>query len=385
MIAVDIDRLQPVFGDPDGCSFVILAAPDVVDQLTITGGVGYLNRTLVPAAAVEVPVVLQRMPARSHVFCITSDGPFLSPNASNVSSIKLGVLPMYSTGFSWAKLATALDLIGALDFSEQYAESQRVIAIISDATRLILTSTRFQTRAELELGATWDDLYVFNQSGPISWGRQSVVPGGEVSLLTDGHGDYSAASRFNLSGTVPIYGYPVLHRGSCPCRDVRGEQAGSDLACATAGKAALARKQVEIFENLTGIQHQAITATVEAGCIVDLQPAGRDRVATDQLLALFAEDNRYRKIHELGLGLNPSDTFFLPQNFLPNEMRRGVHFGLGLTPFTEFHLDLTCPTITVEAEVGGTLRSVLDEEQRDTPRGVALSPDSILEGSRGRS
>jgi hypothetical protein len=41
------------------------------------------------------------------------------------------------------------------------------------------------------------------------------------------------------------------------------------------------------------------------------------------------------------------DRCLVGENFLPNEMRRGIHFGLGLTPYTDFHVDLTTSLVDV--------------------------------------
>ena len=92
-----------------------------------------------------------------------------------------------------------------------------------------------------------------------------------------------------------------------------------------------------------------VVATVNAGAIVSLVSVSANQGFRQALETLFEDDPRYTKIHELGLGLNPIVAFY-PGNFLPNEMRQGVHFGLGLTPFTRFHIDLVCDQILVTAE-----------------------------------
>jgi len=86
--------------------------------------------------------------------------------------------------------------------------------------------------------------------------------------------------------------------------------------------------------------------------IMDIKPGGKERQFCDALSAMFEEDDNYRKIHEIGFGLNPDIYSFKGDKFLPNEMRRGVHFGLGLTPFTELHLDLACDNVAVIIDSG---------------------------------
>jgi len=91
---------------------------------------------------------------------------------------------------------------------------------------------------------------------------------------------------------------------------------------------------------------------VQGGVIQDIRPVGPDNAFVRALRGMLDDDPNYAKVHELGFGLNPCEGFFLYDNFLPNEMKLGVHFGLGLTPFTEFHLDLACTSIAVYAESG---------------------------------
>jgi hypothetical protein len=272
---------------------------------------------------------------------------------------------MFSTGFSWPKLHEALRLIFKLDYSEQYERSQAVLSRLTDARHLFFESDAIGTKAILDFSNPFKDLYLFNQSGPIEWGRQSVLPNGEVSLLTDGHGQYSSESKFNLDGDLPLLAYPVLHRGACPCAISRAgapcSRAAEDArACSTMPTRFVSSERHEhVFWSLARIGRSRAVVRVRAGTIVELTSPNRCDPSIRMLSKLMEEDENYRKVHEIGFGLN--DGFLFQGNFLPNEMRAGVHFGLGLTPFTEFHLDFVCSSLSLVVETNEDQRIPLFE------------------------
>lgn len=113
-----------------------------------------------------------------------------------------------------------------------------------------------------------------------------------------------------------------------------------------------------MFSGLREMASHPAQATVSHGVVEELVPLGPRTNFVKQLDHLLRTDENYRKIHEIGFGLNPSRGFFLNENFLPNEMRLGVHFGLGLTPYTDFHLDLVCVPIAVTCRKGGRIAPI---------------------------
>jgi len=79
----------------------------------------------------------------------------------------------------------------------------------------------------------------------------------------------------------------------------------------------------------------------------------------EMLEHMFAVDSRYRIVWEIGHALNVS-LDILPGNHAMNEVYGGVegclHWGLGLTPFTQYHLDIISPYTSV---IGGATGDVL--------------------------
>jgi hypothetical protein len=90
---------------------------------------------------------------------------------------------------------------------------------------------------------------------------------------------------------------------------------------------------------------------IQDGVITAIEGKSTDpgRRALAQLLEM---DSRYSKVHEIGIGINRSRRFRRSDNFMPNEMRRGLHIGLGLTPYTDFHIDIACSDVQVYAADG---------------------------------
>jgi len=120
-----------------------------------------------------------------------------------------------------------------------------------------------------------------------------------------------------------------------------------------------AELQEQVYRNLVDIERCAVIVRVAGGVIEDIRCTSNESRFAVQLNGLIESDDNYRKIHEIGFGLNPNDGFFLDENFLPNEMQLGVHFGLGLTPYTKFHLDIACSAVSAISDMGNEQVKVL--------------------------
>lgn len=348
-------NLSGLYGQADGCRFIAIVSREFFDQLDLdTEGSSYQDVEAKAADAREIPSILESFDGRHHVFCVTSDASFRSPSPRAVWRLKLGVLPLYSTGASLHKLRRAIKLLEALDYQGQYAQSRSIIKTLGSADRLVLESREFGTVATLSLWDGPDRIHFFNQSGPLGWGHQSVLPNGEISLLADGHGSFSSTSRFALDGDLVILGLPVVHRGSCPCQIARAGRCTEASDCGLDERHVPRSRLDAVFSDLAELATSGLLLRVRAGVIEDLRPLGRrargDARGLRRLTQLLADNENYRKVHELGIGLNPWAGFPREGNFLPNEMLRGPHFGLGLTPFTEFHVDLTSPKLDLRVE-----------------------------------
>ncbi|GJH03185.1 hypothetical protein [Paraburkholderia terrae] len=79
---------------------------------------------------------------------------------------------------------------------------------------------------------------------------------------------------------------------------------------------------------------------------------------SEQAGTLGDVDSRYRILWEIGFGIN-TESRILPGNHAMNETYGGtagaIHFGIGLTPYTQYHLDIICPNTTVKTSHGDYL------------------------------
>ena len=361
-IKLYLSGFQKIFGDPGNVIFVGAFSKEVFPFIEIIADSSYKDVEIFSIDAEEIPATIAAIPGHKHVFCITTDATFRSPDPSSLTDVKLGVLPLFSTGYSFEKLRKSLELIFQADYKAQNEKSQQVLELLENADEIMLKSNS-SIIARLDLLYP-NRVYFFNQSGYMDWGQQSVLPGGEVSLLTDSHGQYSAESKFSFNGYLDLKGIPVVHYGTCPCSIARycSRFKKSDSNKKTISQnnqlSSIREKQTSIFLRLSDLYYNPVRIKIDSGVITDLAPVGKKSEAFFQLLELFEEDGNYKKIHEFGIGLNNNYVLLPNDNFLPNEMIEGIHLGLGLTPFTEFHIDLVCPYIEVYT-VNGNIKNNL--------------------------
>ena len=103
----------------------------------------------------------------------------------------------------------------------------------------------------------------------------------------------------------------------------------------------------------------AVIATVTEGEIQDLETSCPQAVeASEMLQMLFEVDSRYRVIWEIGVGAN-TQMEVIQANRSPNESyghkNGAIHWGLGLTPWTQYHIDIICPNTVIVNEKGEIL------------------------------
>ena len=154
-----------------------------------------------------------------------------------------------------------------------------------------------------------------------------------------------------IDGELSFRGLPILHNGE---------------------PSYLRADQSRIWKELSTIDEHAVIATVEKGFVTDLRATNpRSEPACRMLSRMFNVDSRYRMIEELGFALNTS-LDLLPGNYAMNEVYGGtegaLHIGLGLTPYTQYHLDIICPDTYIENQDGqlvhGTKHGIRDENRR---------------------
>jgi hypothetical protein len=178
----------------------------------------------------------------------------------------------------------------------------------------------------------------FEQSGGLQWGEQVMGPGGEISVLPLGFAEFSASRRLPINGEIALRGQPIVHGGAASF--LRADQA-------------------RLFQAINCLHEHALIATLRNGVVTKLSATHpRVQPALQLLNALCSIDSRYAILWEIGFGLNTTLSM-LPGNHAMNEVYGGshgvLHWGLGLTPHTQYHLDFLCPSAQVRNPQGALL------------------------------
>lgn len=180
------------------------------------------------------------------------------------------------------------------------------------------------------------DDYEWNiQAGYLDWGEQQISPSGEISVLPADIWEFSDTLKLDIEGEITLCGLPILHSGEVSF---------------------LRRDQKHIFNELKAVHTTPIIAQVENGVITGLRAVERKGESAVRILqSLFDVDSRYRTIWELGFAVNTT-LELIWANRAMNEVYGAsngcLHFGLGLTPYTQYHLDIICPGTTIYDEQG---------------------------------
>lgn len=335
-ITVDPDKLRQ-FGSPEDAVFCLVTNPEFKDDIVVKKSGRYRDYITVPLHQGErFEDILPNIPEPSHIFGVSPAAFFESP-MSEVLGPRRKVLAMAcnSTPTTLELIAHFLDVMERTSPEEQDSFSDTFFELLDEANHLVYVDRKRGTSATLQ---HLEDTLVWNQqAGALEWGQQQIVPAGEISVLPISITEFEEDLRLPLEGDIVIRGYPILHSGTPSFS--RADQA-------------------RIYRELSVLNQHAIVCRVESGAITDIRPdTPGAKPAVDMLNAMFAVDSRYRIVWEMGHALN-TELELVVGNHAMNEVYGGtqgcLHWGLGLTPFTQFHLDIISPDTTVYTD-GGTV------------------------------
>ncbi len=327
------------FRSSEGCTFCLVTNSDIVDRFLIEDNGSYTDyRTINYDHEGSFEEILrEEIPECSHVFVVSPNTFFRSPNPKVLGSKrKLLAMACNSTPTPLEAIEHFLGVIERTDPQAQIAFAERFFKLGQASERLEIVDERYGTRAIFN---HLDDSYEWNlQAGFLEWGEQQISPSGEISVLPADIWDFNPKLRLAINGEIVLQGLPILHSGE---------------------PSYLREDQARIFNQLQQIEHHALITSVEQGIVKSLRATHLDaEPAAEMLEAMFAVDSRYRIIWEVGFALNTS-LDLLRGNYAMNEVYGGtngvLHFGLGLTPYTQYHLDLICPRTLVYGEDGKLL------------------------------
>jgi hypothetical protein len=320
------------FGDSDGAAFVLVTTEDVGRSIQLMDDARKYSSLSIALAHSkdDIEPLFSALPAHAHVLVVLPNIYFPSPTSETLGPRrKLAVLACNSTPTSSAMVHHFLMQAYKTDPRRQELLAEKFFNAAEVSSYLTFSDDRYGCAATFKIHD--DDLQWHEQIGTLAWGQQQLLPSGEVSTLPVSVYGEDIKSTLSIDGTLALHGFPVLHTGR---QSVRLED------------------QKRLFQELATVETAAIIATVEHGRITKFEPTGAaSRPAVNTLEALSAVDSRYRTIVEVGLGLNTELELF-PGNSAMNEVYGGpngvVHFGIGLSPFTQYHLDLVCPDTKVK-------------------------------------
>jgi hypothetical protein len=170
---------------------------------------------------------------------------------------------------------------------------------------------------------------------------------------------FQARRRLVVNGEITLCGQPIIHVGAASFLR-------EDQAC--------------IYQQLAYVRDHALIASLHDGVITKLYATHPSTwPALNMMQALFTVDSRYRILWEIGIGLN-STLKLLSGNHAMNEMFGGengtVHWGFGLTPYTQYHMDFICPSTRIFGDNGTVLIGPPDKESYT--RQVPIPTEGIL-------
>ncbi|MFJ9406960.1 hypothetical protein [Streptomyces sp. NPDC101393] len=325
------------FGSAEGSIFCLITNRELEGELEIVKEAPYAEyRTIIlgPGDDFEAMLAEGVIPQRSHSLAISPYRFFESPSEEVLGSErKLMGMACNSTPTDLGTIRHFIDVIERTSAQEQGEFSDRFFELAESTDHLVYVDERHGTRAVLDHLA--DGLVWNQQAGPLDWGEQQIVPSGEISVLPTQIVEFDESLHLPLEGSVAFRGFPILHSGT----------------------PSFTRKdQARLQGKLAGLEREAIVCDVRKGTITSLRPYRTEGAAVARVFeAMFEVDSRYSLIWEMGHALNTS-LDILPGNHAMNEVYGGergcLHWGLGLTPFTQYHLDIISPDTTVYTENG---------------------------------
>jgi hypothetical protein len=320
------------FGKGEGSTFCLVTNSRLVERFIIREGNGYKNYKIIAYDVGDdlTRILRDQIPEPSHILVIAPDCYFHSPEPQHLGNLrKLCVMACNSTPTSIESINHFFQYAKNINPREQEKMVEQFFINCETTERLKFVDEKYQTIAEFQ--HLNNKLQWHEQIGELYWGEQQLFPSGEISVLPVELFALDLNVKLDIDGQLAFTGTPIVHSGT---------------------SSFLAEDQARIFEALSTIRYHAIIVTLHQGIITKIEashPATKS--AADILNAMCEVDSRYRMILEIGFAINHHLELF-PGNCAMNEVyavntNGTIHFGLGLIPHTQYHLDLICPATKV--------------------------------------
>lgn len=327
------------FGSPDNAVFCLISNPKLLPYFDIDAA-GYDSSIKIAYSNdgdTFEEILTSKIPNKAHILVISPDAFFQSPAQELIGmGRKLIVMACNSTPSDIESIRHFLSIIEKTDPQLQQDKADYFFEVGEQADYLEFLDNVNGTKAKFN---HMDDSYLWSeQAGLLSYGEQQLAPSGEISVLPLRIQEFDEQLRLDFNGTIALHGCPILHNGT---------------------PSFLRSDQSRIYSALSHIQECAIIAEVNQGVITYLTAQSKKSEQSKNMLqAMFDTDSRYRILWEIGFGVNTKHDI-LVGNYAMNETFGGtngaIHFGLGLTPYTQYHLDIICPNTSVVTNNGDVL------------------------------
>ncbi|MGP3691675.1 hypothetical protein ACTVZO_44775 [Streptomyces sp. IBSNAI002] len=327
-VPISPEQFRKVFGGDLGDVFLLVTSPGVRSALTVENSatpVQEYNWTGPDSRAglIAAMAAIRDSGRRASVLWIADDE-FVHFEDEDLVGMAMGAFSSFSVPFSVESLRNNIRVVSEVDYERELGIEEEFLTLLDQADDMLFLGREFGTEAvfQHQLSEHW-----FSLHGPLLPGQQVVLPTGELSSLVNASGEFELHTHFTLNGEITLQGAPIVHRG------------GHETSLA---------ETEQVYRDLSSMADQPAIITLAEGRITAVRPAvaGRGEFAAN-LEKLLAKDDRYAKVHEIGFGTNTSCAPLLPGNHFANERHPGVHLGLGLGTFTQYHIDLMSTAIDV--------------------------------------
>lgn len=331
MISIYPSRFKQ-FGNTSGNSFCLITNSDCLDKFDLVQEGSYNSYYKLPYDEGDDFSLLlsKKIPENSHIIVISPHCLIHSVAPETLSKRKLLIFACNSAPTTLDSIEHFLRCGEKTNPAEQEQLAHEFFQVAEETELLKLRDDQYNTTATFH---HLDEAYGWHeQLGVLDWGEQQVFPSGEIAcfLVPLKAKTIDEQIRFDINGEIALIGSPVLHSGP-PSFQLSDQE--------------------RIYQQLATIRNHALIATVKNGEITDLNCTDKAaRRSHEMLTAMFDVDSRYRIIYEVGFALN-HHVKTIAANSAMNEVSAGkkgsVHFGIGMLPYTQYHLDIICPETRV--------------------------------------
>ncbi|PWI46485.1 hypothetical protein CEE45_16555 [Candidatus Heimdallarchaeota archaeon B3_Heim] len=328
---LDVSKLDN-FGEISGADFILVTTDELASKLDLVDtkkAYSSLIKECVTNYNQFEEALSSKFPEKAHILVVLPSIYVASPPPEVLGKYrKLATLACFSTPTSIESIFHFLEQATRTDSAMQEKIADRFFEVGESAKHIKFVNEEYGTSAVFKHLS--DDLTWHEQIGKLDWGEQQLLPSGEVSTLPVSVFGEDIKSKLDLNGEILLKGQPVLHAGNVSF---------------------LRKDQDRIFNALNSITEHPLKLEVKQGEIQHVTAiSSKGKGSADMLNALFDVDSRFRTIIELGFGINTNLELF-PGNQAMNEVYGGksgvIHYGIGLLPFTQYHIDFICPDTRV--------------------------------------